>query len=299
MRRLIAGLALAFAAVLPADADALRLTAPRTAVAAYPHVSSLGAAIELRGRAPRGALVQVRARCELGPCATSAVAGRKGRFEAVLNLVLPRDQRSVRLRVTAGAARWARRYPLVLPDYAALPAYARDTGAFELNMIGDSLAVGTDPYLRELLPGWRVTSHARESRPLAEGMAVLGITPLRPGRRALAFSLFTNDDPRNVDGLEAAVRSSLDRLGARDCALWATIVRPKLAGVGYGAANARLHDLAAEDARLRVVDWARAVRRHREWMRPDGVHPTPEGYLGRARLYARAAQRCSQGRPAG
>jgi hypothetical protein len=125
-------------------------------------------------------------------------------------------------------------------------------------------------------------------------MAMLGMTPLPATPRALAFSLFTNDDPRHVDALEAAVRASLDRLGGRDCALWATIVRPKLGGVSYDAANRRLKQLAAEDDRVRVVNWAAAVKRHRSWLTSDHVHPTPAGYAERAKLYARAATTCAQ-----
>ena len=298
MRRLILAALLAALAV-PADAGALRLTHPSGYVAAHPHVSSVAAQLELRGRAPRGAVVELRARCELGPCMTTAQATRKGRFEALLNVVLAHGTRAVRVRATTAGATWARSFPLDLPEYAAFTPYADDAPAPELNLIGDSLGVGTDPSLRERLPGWRVTTDAREGRPLAEGMAVLDMTPLPRRPRALAFSLFTNDDPRNVEGLDAAVRASLDRLGPRDCALWATIVRPKVAGVSYSAPNERLFALAREDARLRVVDWARAVRRHRWWMREDGVHPTPEGYAGRARLYARAAQRCADDWDAG
>jgi hypothetical protein len=295
VRRLIAATVLAVLAA-PAGANALRLTSPSGYVAAHPHVSSVAAQLELRGRARRGAAVRLRVRCEIGPCSTTALADRQGRFSALLNVVLPFGSDHVRVRALSGARTWARSYPLDLPEYAAYPPYADDGPAPELNVIGDSLAVGTDPGLRMLLPGWRVTTDGRVSRPLAEGMTVLGMTPLPRRPRALAFSLFTNDDPRAVDALETAVRGSLDRLGPRDCALWATIVRPKLAGVSYSGANRRLLELAAQDERLLVVDWARAVRRHREWLRGDGVHPTPEGYMARSRLYARAAQLCAQQR---
>jgi hypothetical protein len=292
VRRLIVLAALALAAA-PGDARALRLAEPRDPVFAHPHAASLGAELVLRGRAPRHATVTARVRCEIGTCGVATEADGRGRFAAPLDLVLPRAARTLRIRLTAGDARWARTYGLVLPDYAYASPYADDARVPELVVIGDSLAVGTDPLLREALPGWRVTAHAREGRALAAGMSVLGMTPLPRRPRALAFSLFTNDDPRGVAGLEAAVRTSLTRLGSRDCALWATIVRPKVGGVGYGAANGRLRALAAEDERLRVVDWARAVRRHPEWMRPDRVHPDAEGYAARARMYARAAARCA------
>lgn len=285
MRRLSVVFMLVLAA--PAHGARLRITRPADSVAAHPHVASLAAEVEVRGRARRYALVELRTRCELGTCRVSTYANRRGRFKALLNVVLPSVRTRIRLRVLSGAEEWAATYPLGLT--APVPFGA----APELNMIGDSLAVGTDAPLRADLPGWRVTTDGRVSRPLAEGMAMLGMTPLPTTPRALAFSLFTNDDPRGVDALETAVRASLLRLGSRDCALWATIVRPRLAGVSYAAANQRLEDLAAEDDRVRIVDWAAAVERHREWLTKDRVHPTAEGYAARAQLYADAAQRCA------
>jgi hypothetical protein len=276
-------------ALAVAAAAAPVLTAPDGYVPAQPHVSSVAAHLEVRGRAPRGTVVPISVRCELGPCSVSAVANRRRRFEATLDVVLPHGAVAVRVRFGGESEV----FPLDLPQYAASSPYVDDARVPELNMIGDSLAVGTDLRLRAQLPGWRVTTNGVESRPLAAGMSVLEQTRLPRRPRALAFSLFTNDDPRAVDALETAVRASLDRLGRRDCALWATIVRPKLAGVSYGAANARLRALAAEDDRLRIVDWARAVRRNRGWLSDDGVHPTAEGYAERARLFARAARRCA------
>jgi hypothetical protein len=291
MRRLTLVLLLLLAA--PAHAARLRITTPSDSVAAHPHVSSLAADLEIAGRAKRNALVEIRTRCELGPCRVTTYANRKGRFTALLDVVLPREQHRIRLRAISGEEEWTTSYPLVLPAYAAYPPYSDNARVPELNLIGDSLAVGTDTPLRADLPGWRVTTDGRVSRFLATGMAVLGMTPLPTTPRALAFSLFTNDDPTHVDELDAAVRDSLERLGSRDCALWATIVRPDVAGISYGAANRRLRELAVEDDRVRIVDWARAVKRHREWLTKDHVHPTAEGYAARARLYARAATQCA------
>ena len=118
----------------------------------------------------------------------------------------------------------------------------------------------------------------------------------RRTRAVLAFSLFTNDPPQNLDALDAAVRTSVARLGRRGCAVWATIARPRVDGPGYRGVNARLRALARDPAlvgRLLVVPWAGAVRRHPEWLGRDRVHPTAEGSLARARMYADAARSCS------
>ena len=74
---------------------------------------------------------------------------------------------------------------------------------------------------------------ARIGRPLDEGMAVLAGSD--PPRASFAYSLFTNDDPVRIEQLDAAVRSSVASLGPHGCAVWATIVRPKVGGRTYGA----------------------------------------------------------------
>jgi hypothetical protein len=158
-------------------------------------------------------------------------------------------------------------------------------------LVGDSLAVGIESLLPSLLPGWRVSVDGRVSRPLAEGMAIVRQTSI-PSDGVLAVSLFTNDDPTHTAQLQAAVRSTLERVGSRGCVIWATIVRPPLNGVSYTAANNVLRRMAASEPRLRLVPWAEEVAARPSLVGGDGVHPTPAGYRLRAQLYARAAQSC-------
>ena len=163
-----------------------------------------------------------------------------------------------------------------------------------LLVIGDSLAVGAEAPLAELLPGWRIRSVARVGQPLSEGMRVF--RALEPAPVVTAFSLFTNDDPGNVTSLVRAVRESLNLENGAACAIWATVVRPAVAGRSYSPVNRRLKRLAGRPellGRLVIVPWAAKVRRHPYWMGPDRVHPTASGYQARARLYADAVQRCA------
>jgi hypothetical protein len=44
--------------------------------------------------------------------------------------------------------------------------------------------------------------------------------------------------------------------------------------------------------RLLLVPWADAVAARPAWIAGDGVHGTPEGYRGRAQMYADAARSC-------
>ena len=145
-------------------------------------------------------------------------------------------------------------------------------------VVGDSLAAGTQPDLKDDLPGWQIFTDAEAGRPLADGMRIVEAIEGTPA--VLAISLFTNDDPRHTSELAAAVRRSVQ--GQR-CVLWATIHRPPVAGVSYAAANRTLHRLdrrAARPARRRL---GRAGR------------PAPR--LDRARSRARDRHRLGRPRP--
>jgi hypothetical protein len=198
----------------------------------------------------------------------------------------------------AGARSTATPLPAVTvtpPSSTAAPGPTTSSGgsgkAGSVVVIGDSLAQGMQPYMTSVLPGWKVSTSARIGRPLSEGMQIFNATDVTPGT-VYAFSLFTNDDPRSVPALDAAVRESVRRGG---CAIWSTIVRPPVGGVSYDAANRKLKQLAASlGGRLQLVDWESAVASHPQWVSgSDGVHATPEGYRNRATLYGQAIQRCA------
>lgn len=162
----------------------------------------------------------------------------------------------------------------------------------EVLVIGDSLAVGIEAPLKAELEGWRVEVDGLKSRPLAAGMRILGQRSRPPA--ILAFSLFTNDDPRNVSQLEAAVRATATRAGG--CAVWATIVRPPYSGTSYDGVNRRLAQLARQEQLalgLQIVDWAGAVSSDPSLLSGDGVHATPAGYATMAKLYAGAIRACA------
>ncbi|CAA9499302.1 MAG: hypothetical protein AVDCRST_MAG67-1746, partial [uncultured Solirubrobacteraceae bacterium] len=161
-------------------------------------------------------------------------------------------------------------------------------------VIGDSLALGMEQPLKAALSDWRVRVDGRIGRPLAEGMSILGRQSSPPA--ILAFSLFTNDGPRNTAALEAAVRATAKRRGG--CAVWATVVRPPLAGVSYDAANALLRRLSNDPQLalgLQLVDWAAQVAQSPSLIARDGVHGTPDGYRVLGQLYAAAIASCARG----
>lgn len=149
-------------------------------------------------------------------------------------------------------------------------------------VVGDSLAVATDRYLPAEV------FDAALGRPLAAGMDVIRAQDLSD--KVLAVSLFTNDDPAHVDELEAAVRETV---ALSRCAVWATIARPALNGVGYERANARLHALRRElRPRLKIVRWAELVETDPSLLGHDGIHAIGNGYRARAALYRSAIDSC-------
>ena len=174
---------------------------------------------------------------------------------------------------------------------ALLAPASADARSRRLLVDGDSLAVGTKPYLPKELRGWRVKQSASVSRHAYEGADVMRSYG-RSLPRVIHVSLGTNDDPNDVDGFRAAIREVMDVAGGRRCVVWTNIVRPPVAGASYAGYN---HALAAESrprANLRVVNWARMARRNPQWFGSDGVHVTAEGYQARARAIATSVRRC-------
>ncbi|MGZ4351027.1 MAG: hypothetical protein ACXVRX_10955 [Solirubrobacteraceae bacterium] len=274
----------------------------------------LTAVVELSGSAQPDAQLALAGACGRVDCEGLTYADHGGRWHTRLRLTTPRGRHDVRVRIaywpaTPAHAPVATRVGLraSVPSPPTAPAPVPAPGADPpadsrpaLVMLGDSLAMGTAGPLSLDLPDWNVRFDARIGRPLAEGLGILAGTALPstelPARTVLAFSLFTNDAPADVNGLDAAVRASVARLGPHDCTIWATISRPAAHGMSYRAANARLAQLALEPqmaGRLLVVPWAAEVARHQGWKAHDHVHATAAGYLARAQLYADAARSCA------
>jgi hypothetical protein len=167
---------------------------------------------------------------------------------------------------------------------AAAPADAR-----QLIVNGDSLAVGTEPYLPGALPGWRIETSASISRHASEGPALLGAQGSLPAY--IAVSLGTNDDPNMTDAFRSAIRATMEVAGER-CVVWVNIYRPAVAGTTYDGYNRVLTKESVGRTNLRVVDWHGLVSLHPEWLGPDGVHVNAAGYQARAEALARALRGC-------
>jgi hypothetical protein len=170
---------------------------------------------------------------------------------------------------------------------AAAPAAA----APSLLHVGDSLAVGSDPPLRTLLPGWSVTTDALENRPTAAGVAIIEGQPRLPD--ALVVELGTNDSPDAPERFAGYVRHVLELAGPKRCVVWPNIHRPPFNDVSYDALNRALDQIAATSPNLAVVDWNGMVASGQAGVEDDDVHATPDGYRARAAAIAQALEGCT------
>jgi hypothetical protein len=160
-----------------------------------------------------------------------------------------------------------------------------------LFVVGDSLAVGTKPYLPRYLHGWRIGTSVSISKHTPEGAAELA----RKGHSlppVVVASLGTNDDPHATGSFEASLRTSLRATGKRGCIVWPNIVRPAVGGATYAGYNNVLDRIAMHNDHLRIVNWAAMVAHNRGWIGEDGVHPDATGYMARARAIAKQVKRC-------
>lgn len=172
-----------------------------------------------------------------------------------------------------------------LAALAFLAVCAPGAGASVL-YIGDSLGVGTEPYLRERLDE-AVQADVVGGRPSADGVETLAAN-ITPEHEVVVFDLGTNDGiPETYAESLAAVRQIV---GDR-CIVVATLNRPPVNGYPIGPIERVLERFVASDANVEVADW-RSLAQQQPNLLIDGIHATGEGYSLRAALLADAIQNC-------
>ena len=164
----------------------------------------------------------------------------------------------------------------------AAPAVAGDS---DVLVVGDSLAVGTMPYLGPMLGGRNIFSAAKNGITTPQGMKLVRqelrlVTP-----KTVVISLGSNDGS-NPQRFADRVRRTMSMLPENACVIWATIIRPKRKGA-YRGLNRVLHQAKRRDPRIVVVDWEHAVTGGAVYL-PDGLHADEAGYRYRSAMIAAA-----------
>ena len=165
---------------------------------------------------------------------------------------------------------------------AVSPALAGDS---DVLVVGDSLAVGTLPYLGPMLGGRNIVAAAKNGITTPQGMKLVRqelrvVTP-----KTVVISLGSNDgsDPRRFSD---RVRRTMSLLPENACVIWATIIRPARKGA-YRGLNRVLNAAKRRDPRIRVIDWEHAVTGGAVYL-PDGLHADEAGYRYRSAMIADA-----------
>ncbi len=145
----------------------------------------------------------------------------------------------------------------------------------EVLIIGDSIAVGTMPYLDEMLADRNLTWDAVNGRTTPGGLLALREALREVEPQVVVSILGTNDGP-DPGRFTQRLRKMLRDLAPNTCVIWSAIVRPARKG-RYVALNQALRAEAARDRRLVVINWDRAVKRGTVHLR-DGLHADADGY---------------------
>ena len=176
------------------------------------------------------------------------------------------------------------------------PAAGRRAPAARVLVVGDSLEVGSGPYLRRPLAG---TSPSRSTRRraarAAQGVRVLA-APARPAARCRGLPARHERQPVAPGRAGRRPRRRSRGWPGNRCMVVATIVRPPPGRRLRGRTEPRRRDVRAHDRRAA----GRLARGRRERTRRcsgrDGVHATGDGYALRASLLAEAVQGCARWR---
>lgn len=170
---------------------------------------------------------------------------------------------------------------------SAAPALAGDA---DVLVVGDSLAVGTLPYLSPMLGERNIVAAAKNGITTPQGMRLvrMNLRTVTPG--TVVLSLGTNDGS-SAERFADRLHRTMKLLPADACVIWSTIIRPRRKGA-YRGLNRVLHRAKRRDPRIVVVNWEHAVNVGAVFL-PDGLHADAAGYRHRGEMIAEAIKtRC-------
>ena len=148
-------------------------------------------------------------------------------------------------------------------------------------MLGDSVLISAEPYVRAALQGWVVTYDAKGSRRLPQGIEVL------KARRAEIGRAVVIQQGNNYLASEGSFGSQIDQamrvLRGTSRVVWLTVAEKWPSRVEI---NRQIRAAAARWPTIVVGDWAALVAAHPGYA-GDQLHLSPEGRQAMARLIDR------------
>jgi hypothetical protein len=182
-------------------------------------------------------------------------------------LAAPGDPARLFVRTAGRLERWLalRREPVASPPSAWF--------------IGDSIALGAQPWIEEALPGWELTFDAEIGRGSASGVA---IAPLAAAALpdVVVVELGTNDAA--PDALAENAAAILEALRDVPVVIWQNTHGPEETIPGEN--NDVIADAVAGATNATIADWDRFVED--DVLNPDGVHVQPAHEDEMAKLIA-------------
>lgn len=166
---------------------------------------------------------------------------------------------------TAAARPTTDRSLSVAPTATNAAAWSMPTGD-EIDLYGDSMAVGSVPALQYYFPGIRID--ARSNRQWSAALAAVKASGTNI-RRAVVLAFGTN---AGVD--EPELRETLKLLGPDRMIV---LVNLHLNMSRTAGDNALLQRVASQNPNVIVADWNSAVTADPSQLQPDGIHPSMTG----------------------
>lgn len=158
-------------------------------------------------------------------------------------------------------------------------------------VVGDSLGVGTEPFLPKKLKDWKVSQSVKVGRHGFEAISILRNRGSLPG--AIVMSIGGNDDPNNVNGFRSIVAKTMQIAGPTRCVVWPNHYATKpVNGGNFDGYNRVLEEFEKKYRNFQIMNWAKIARAHPGWMAGDGIHVNATGYEARAAAIAETVRSC-------
>ena len=169
-------------------------------------------------------------------------------------------------------------------------APAAPAAASGVVVVGDSLGVGTQPYLIHDLPGVPMRFDVLVGRPSSAGPGILA-RMIKPSDQVVIFDLGTNDSPGDPQQL-ADDLASARRIAGNRCMIVATLNRPPVGGVSVAGLNNVVRSFAASESNVLLIPWHEEAHSQAGLIGPDHIHGTGAGYAARGDVFAQAVTAC-------